>query len=206
MGLNEIVAWYPERDLNPHTLTARDFKSLVSTIPPSGHVLRVASGESRYDLLCVRFFPGHILRAGACNAPRFEAAWRVFGNRAFLFLPFAGAQPENVHGFKIFVQAQQSAAHSLRQQGRNFERNLAVHIQSVRFKNALEHERIAQWRKVQMGRPGPLEQLLNLAGQFFLHFKQCLVCEAVVIAEVGKKFAAVFVHALAYTEKKPFRQ
>ena len=31
MGLNEIEAWYPERDLNPHTLTARDFKSLVST-------------------------------------------------------------------------------------------------------------------------------------------------------------------------------
>ena len=60
-----------------------------------------------------------------------------------------------------------AVAYALRQQGRNFERNLAVHIQSVRFKNALEHKRIAQWRKVQMGRPGPLEQLLNLAGQFF---------------------------------------
>ena len=47
MGLNEIVAWYPERDLNPHTLTARDFKSLVSTIPPSGHVQRAAYGVRR---------------------------------------------------------------------------------------------------------------------------------------------------------------
>ena len=47
-----------------------------------------------------------------------------------------------------------------------------------------------------MGRPGPLEQLLNLAGQFFLHFKQSLVCEAVVIAEVGKKFATVLVHVV----------
>ena len=111
-----------------------------------------------------------------------------------------------MHGLKIFVYAQQSAAHTLRQKRGNFKGNFAVHIEPVRFKNALKHEGIAQRGKVKVGSPGPLEQLLNIAGQVFFHFKQGLVGEAVVVAEVGKKFAAVLVHALAYTANMGFRQ
>ena len=35
-----MFIWCPERDLNPHALEAKDFESFVSTIPPSGQILK----------------------------------------------------------------------------------------------------------------------------------------------------------------------